>query len=311
MPEGPQLVADARCQIAEGPVWHPDEDCLYWSDILAGAVYRYDPARGTHAVVYRGDLVGGITVQHDGSLLLLGARGSVRSWREGAVRGVILASIPGEENSRFNDAIADPCGRIISGTMAVRDATGQVIRHGRLYRLDPSGHYWTLLGGMGSPNGMGFTADLHQLYLTDSITGTQAIFRHAYDPVTGALGTASVFYQAPLDGSAGRPDGMAVDIDVCIWSALWDGAAVVRLGPDGAERERVSLPVRKVTSVAFGGADLADLYISTASLDSSPEDQPGAGGIFRLRTGTAGRPAFRSRIPLHPHRLLTMSRHRD
>jgi D-xylonolactonase len=294
----PELVADSRCHIAEGPVWHPDEQCLYWTDVPVGKVYRWDPRNEHHELVYHGDQIGGITVQENGSLLLLGARGSVRAWQDGEVIDTILEEIPGEEDSRFNDVIADPAGRVISGTMAVRDANGHIVRHGRLYALDTNGNYRVLLSGMGSPNGMGFSENLHQMYVTDSIVGVQAIFRHDFDLATGSLSNRQVFHRTPLDGSAGRPDGMTVDAEGCIWTAHWDGAAVVRLGPDGQERERIPLPVGKVTSVAFGGPDLTDLYITTANLDVVHEDQPGAGGIFRLRTSTHGRPEFRSRIGL-------------
>jgi D-xylono/L-arabinono-1,4-lactonase len=298
MPTVPELVADARCHIAEGPVWHPDEQCLYWTDVPAGKVYRWDPRNEHQELVYHGDQVGGITMQENGSLLLLGARGSVRVWRDGRVIDTILEEIPGEEDSRFNDVIADPAGRVISGTMAVRDAGGQIVRHGRLYCLDTNGELRVLLEGMGSPNGMGFTENLREMYVTDSIVGVQAIFRFDYDRATGSLRNRRMFHRTPLDGSAGRPDGMAVDVEGCLWSARWDGASVVRMGADGEERARVVLPVGKVTSVAFGGPDLTDLYITTARGDEPDGTEPGAGGIFRLRTGTRGRPEFRSRIGL-------------
>lgn len=292
----PELVADARCHIAEGPVWHPDEQCLYWTDIPAGKIYRFDTENGNYELVFQGEPVGGMTVQDDGSLLLLGARGSVKVWRDGHVTDIILTDIPEERQTRFNDVIADPVGRVISGTMAERDANGNILQHGHLYGLETSGEVRLLLGGMGSPNGMGFTEDLRQMYMTDSIAGVQSIFRLDYDVTTGALSNRKMFHQTPLDGSKGRPDGLTVDVDDCIWSARWDGAAVVRIGPDGIERERYALPVSKVTSVTFGGPDYTDLYITTASCDNPQEKQSGAGGIFRLRTNTPGRAEFRSRI---------------
>lgn len=293
-----ELVADAQCQIAEGPVWHPDEECLYWTDIPAGRIYRFDPATGRHEPVYVGESVGGIAVQADGTLLLLGARGSVRVWRDGAVSDVVLEEIPGERDTRFNDLIVDPVGRVISGTMATRDQLGHVDRHGKLYCLEANRPPRVLLEGMGSPNGMGFTPDLRHLYLTDSIVGVQAIFRLDYDRATGALSNKQLFHRTPLDNSDGRPDGMIVDAEGCIWSARWDGGAVVRLWPDGTERERFPIPVAKVTSVAFGGSGYSDLYITTARGPDDAQGEAGAGGLFRLRAEGQGRPEFRSRIAL-------------
>ena len=293
MPLTPELVVDARCQIAEGPVWHPDERCLYWTDIPAGKIYRFAPTTGEVELVYDGNPVGGITVQTNGALLLLGGGGRVQRWRDGQITEVI-AGIPEAARTRFNDVIADPLGRVIGGTMAERNGAGEIVQDGRLYALEPNGEIRTLLEGMGSPNGMGFTANHRQMYLTDSIAGVQTIFRFDYDVASGTLSNRCEFHQTPLDGSDGRPDGLTVDADDWIWSARWDGAVVVRLDPNGVERERYPLPVAKVTSLTFGGPEYADLYITTASGDDPAADPPGAGGLFRLRTRTRGRPEFRS-----------------
>lgn len=294
----PELVADAHCQIAEGPVWHPDEQCLYWTDTPAGRVYRFNPEDAKFELVYQGESVGGMTVQSDGSMLLLGARGTVRSWRDGQVTDDVLLQIPEERNTRFNDVIADPSGRVIGGTMAERDASGVIVRYGQLYRLESGGEVHTLFGGLGSPNGMGFTEDQRHMYLTESAVGIQTIFRFEYDGASGTLSNRTMFHQTALDGRAGRPDGLTVDVDDCIWSARWDGAAVVRLDPEGNECERYTLPVAKVTSLTFGGPDYTDLYITTATAQHPDEVGLGAGGLFRLQTGARGRAEFRSRVGL-------------
>lgn len=296
MQPAPELVADTRCQIAESPVWHPDQGCLYWTDVPAGRMYRFSPATGTCELVYQGDPIGGICVQDDGALLLLGARGSVKVWRDGGITGIVLAEIAAERETRFNDVIADPEGRVFSGTMATRDEHGQVTRYGNLYRLDTDGTHRVVLERMGSPNGMGFAPDLRHLYLTDSIAGVQAISRLGYDRATGRLGNGHLFHRTPLDGWQGRPDGMTVDAEGYVWSALWDGGAVVRLRADGTELERFPIPVPKVSSLTFGGPGYTDLYITTARGQGNEPGATGAGGIFRLRAVGIGRPEFRSRI---------------
>jgi len=298
MREAPELVADAHCQIAEGPVWHPDEACLYWTDVPAGRMYRFDPATGNHEQVYHGEPVGGIAIQDDGSLLLLGERGSVRVWRDGHIAEVVLEEIVDERDTRFNDLIADPEGRVISGTMATQDEHGEIVRHGNLYCVETGCQPRPLMKGMGSPNGMGFTSDLRHLYVTDSIVGTQSIFILDYDRITGTLSNKRLFHQTALDGSGGRPDGMTVDAEGHIWSARWDGGVVSKLQHDGAEAERFSIPVPRVSSVTFGGTDYTDLYITTARGPAHQPDQTGAGGVFRLRSVGTGRPEFRSRIAL-------------
>lgn len=293
----PELVADARCILAEGPLWHPDEGCLYWTDIPAGTIYRFDPESGDFAAVHHGEPVGGMTLQADGSLLLFGAAGRVWRWRKDSEATVVL-DLPDERQTRFNDVIADPVGRAIAGTMAVRDEAGTVVRHGRLYSIDPDGTIRVLLDDVVSPNGMSFTEDRAHLYFTDSAPGTQSIFRFDYDLDTGGISNRRLVRQTALDGSEGRPDGLTIDREGWLWSARWDGSAVIRLDPNGTEQVRYPFPVPIVTSVTFGGSDLRDLYATTARPTDGRSAASGVGGIFRLRTDAQGRPEFRSRLGL-------------
>ena len=134
-----ELVVDYQCQVGEGPLWHPVEKCLYWLDIPRGLVFVYDPSTKTHHVVYEGEPVGGMTLQADGSLLFLMTKGVIASWRKGKL--TILTQIEGayEQERRFNDAIADPMGRVYAGTMSSQDSTG------RFYRINTDGTVVPLL----------------------------------------------------------------------------------------------------------------------------------------------------------------------
>jgi sugar lactone lactonase YvrE len=283
----PELIVDRQCALGEGPLWHPLDRRLYWTDITGGRVLRYDPASGTHEVCYEGETVGGFTIQADGALLLFMARGAVKRWCEGELTTVI-EDIPDERESRFNDVIADPAGRVFCGTMPVGE------RPGRLYRLDLDGVLFPVLEDAGVSNGMGFTPDRRQFFHTDSTKRT--ITRFDYDEATGALSEPHLFIRA-LEGE-GIPDGMTVDAEGFLWSARWDGGCVARYAPDGDEVLRVPFPARRVTSVTFGGEGCADLYVTTAGGDDRATYGPGAGALFRLRPGVRGLPEFLSRVGL-------------
>lgn len=283
----PELIADYQCVTGEGPLWHPQEKRLYWVDIPNGRIFRYDPATNSHALFYQGDVLGGFTFQADGALLLFGAKGAITLLRDGALTTVI-EEIPEERESRFNDVIADPEGRVFCGTMPSKDHPAS------LYRLDPDGSLTRVLDDVGLSNGLGFTPDLSHLYYTDTLK--RVIYRFAYDRATGALSQREVFARVPEIASEGLPDGMTVDAEGTVWSARWDGGCLVRYAPNGEEIQRVTFPAGKVSSAVFGGDDYADLYVTTAGGDHKAENGPGAGALFRIRPGVKGQPEFFSRI---------------
>lgn len=284
----PSLVADTTCHTGEGPLWHPWERRLYWLDIPPGRLYRYDPVTGTYEQCLQAEeAIGGFTIQDDGALLLFMARGAVRVWREGLAE-TIIAAIPAERNSRFNDVIADPQGRVFCGTMTGPD------KPGTLYRLDCDGSLQVVLEGLGCPNGMGFTGDRRRMYFTDSYVHTIWLFD--YDEATGALTNQRAF--ATLTPEEGFPDGMTVDAEDHVWSARWDGSCLVRYNPAGEIVARVEFPARKVSSVVFGGEDYRDAYVTTAGGGERATEGAGAGALFRVVGVGQGRPEFSSRV--HP-----------
>lgn len=283
----PELIADYNCDTGENPLWHPLEGRVYWVDIPAGRLFRYEPVTGIHEQCFQAEeAIGGFTVQADGALLLFMARGAIRIWREGHPLTTVVEDIPVERASRFNDVIADPAGRVFCGTMPT-DA-----QLGRLYRLNTDGTLTEVLDGIGCSNGMGFTPDGRHMYYTDSPRGE--IYLFDYDRASGALTNQRVFVRTP-EGE-GSPDGMTVDAEGYVWSARWDGGCLVRYAPDGHEVLRVPFPARKVSSVIFGGPAHTDMYVTTANQDGKTSEGAGAGALFRLRAGFQGVAEFFSRV---------------
>ncbi len=285
----PELIADYRCVCGEGPLWHPLEKRLYWADIATARMFRYDPATGHHEQFYQGEPVGGFTVQADGALLLFGANGSVRTWRDGA-ETTVLPEIPEERGMMFNDVCADPEGRVFCGT--VHPAGGL----GRFYRLDRDASYHLLLDGITCSNGIGFSPDRKRMYYTD--TFKRVIYLFDYDRASGATTNQRVFVHTPEAAEEGTPDGLTVDAEGCIWSARWDGSCLVRYAPDGREVQRFTFPAVQVSSVMFAGPGYTDVYVTTAGGDDKAHLGEGAGALFRIVPGVRGLPEFPSRIGL-------------
>jgi len=150
--------------------------------------------------------------------------------------------------------------------------------------------------GLGTSNGMGFSPDRTRLYHSDSNDRFRHIRVFDYDEATGELTNPRRFLAArPGDG---KPDGLTIDAEGFVWSARWNGGLLIRYAPDATEDRRIELPVAKVSSVAFGGEELADLYVTTAGGDDRAREGSLAGALFRLRPGVRGVPEFRSRIGL-------------
>ena len=292
----PSVLIDCNDHNAENPLWHPEQKYLYWTDIPAGKMYRYFPDTGNYEQIYEGETVGGFTMQADGGLLLFKTKGTVEIWREGKIT-TIIPEIPAAKNTRFNDAIADPEGRVFSGIMGTDE------NEGKLYRIDRDGSYRVVVEDLLLPNGMGFSTDYKYFYLTDSDRRT--IYRFNYDRATGDLSNQEVAITTPED--EGVPDGMTVDTEGYIWSARWNGCGIYRYSPDGKQVMNLELPVPKVSCITFGGDNYDRLFISSArgeekcgSLQdkwSSANANP-SGDIFHHQIGIKGRPEFFSRVAL-------------
>lgn len=285
----PEVVVDLPSQTGEGPLWNQRDRQVYWVDIPPGRLFRFDPETGGNTVVYQHSAaIGGYTFQADGSILLFCAKGEILRWHDEEIT-TIVDEIPEESDGRFNDVIAGPDGHVFCGTMPT--ANGRA----RLYRLNLDGTLTMLFDDIGLSNGFGFSPDNRTLYHTDTDEGV--IYRLEYGLGTGEVSNREVVVRVP-DGE-GMPDGMATDAEGAIWSARWDGHAIYKYRDTGELLGMVPFPVRKVSSLTFGGDDLGTAYVTTAG-GSARGDVDGslAGSLFRIDLGVKGQPAFLSRIGL-------------
>lgn len=289
----PEIIADYKNEVGEGPMWHPREKLLYWGDISKGQIFRFDPSTEKHELFYEGDsMIGGYTFQENGTLLLFMEKGAIAELRDGTLK-YLVRELPGENGNRFNDVIADPSGRVFCGTMPLDpNVAMEGERLGTLYRLDTDGTITAILGDRGISNGLGFTPDRMQMYYTESLDYTIYIFD--YDSKTGEISNQRVFVETSSD--QGVPDGMTVDAEGYVWSAHAGGSKMSRYTPQGAVDMTIPFPARIVSSVMFGGLDMSEIYVTTIGGNNRPEDGEFAGALFRLKLGVRGVPEFYSKI---------------
>jgi sugar lactone lactonase YvrE len=282
-----ELVLDARAELGESPVWDDRRQRLIFVDILRGYVHEFDPVSGRDRVFEVGQPVGSVGLADRGDWVLAARDGFFRLNPEtGDV--TLVAHVEQElAGNRMNDGAVDACGRFWAGTMA---SVGGRDR-GTLYRLDPDGSVQRMLAPVSTSNGIDWSPDGRLMYYVD--TPLNRIDAFTFDPPTGEISFRRTFANVP--SAFGYPDGLVVDAEGFVWLALWQGGALHRYSPNGRLLGVVNLPVSLVTKCAFGGANLDELYITTAriGIDEDRQRDVVAGGVFRIRPGVSGRQANR------------------
>ena len=279
-----EVVVPAQCELAEGPVWDAARGLLRWVDILPGQVHALDPVTGAHSRFHAGDPVGTVGLTRSGGLVLALADGFYRAGHDGQGLTLIGEFSVDATVVRFNDGKPDPWGNFCAGTCAWAEDGPPCA----LYRLRPDGAVAEIVGDVGLSNGLDWSDDHTAFYFADSASGGVDVFDA--DPDTGTLSHRRRFVT-----TGGVPDGLTLDAAGSLWVALWGSGELQRYTPGGQLDTVVRLPVRQVTSAAFGGADLSTLYITTARENLTPADlatQPHAGDIFACTPGVPGRPPF-------------------
>lgn len=286
-----RCVWDARCLLGEGPLWDDRSETLYFVDIKGDAICAYDDRNGGWISPYPGGPTALALIEDSDALLCASGRGLERFCLTNGGRYNGLPPLPLGGGMRPNDGKCDPVGRFWIGTMDDREERFA----GSLFRSDCAGSLVEVLPGIGVSNGLDWSPDGSLFYFTDSMRRT--IWRFRYDRSSGTLTDRQVF--ASLDAGEGAPDGLTVDAEGFVWSAHWDGWRISRYAPDGSVDRILPVPVPRPTSVAFGGPDLATLYVTSARVGLSVaqlDEAPLSGALFACEPGVPGLASHRVRL---------------
>jgi len=282
-------VLDARASLGECPVWSPGEQALYWVDINAPALHRFDPATGRDVTMPMPAAIGCVALRARGGFVVALRDGVWLAAADGTLERRIAAAPYDTARFRFNDGRCDPRGRFFAGTMnEVRDASNAI-----LYRLDGENALAEMVGGVMISNGLAWSPDGRTMYHSD--TPAHVIRAYDYDVATGTPSRSRVF--AAWTGETDRPDGGAVDSAGNYWTAFYRGGKVVQLSPAGAVLAEYPTPAMCPTMCAFGGPDFATLYVTSARQMRDADELerlPQSGGVFAMRVDVPGLPEPRS-----------------
>lgn len=269
--------------LGESPLWDERENALYCVDIDRGQIHRFDPARKTNTTHTLPGKVTSIAKRQAGGLVA----SLLKNFAYFDPSTGALEILDGVEEdlpqNRFNDGKVDRQGRFWAGTM-------NQVHVGRpeagLYRFDRPGCVSKQVSGVTISNGTGWSPDGRTMYYTDTLR--HAVFAYDFDPASGRMSGRRVFYETEADA---LPDGLTVDAEGFVWSALVNFGRILRFAPDGKLERMVRFPATRGTCCTFGGSEYRDLYITTARECLTPaeiEAQPLAGSLFHCVPGCRG-----------------------
>jgi sugar lactone lactonase YvrE len=278
-------VLDARAKLGECPVWSVRERALFWVDINAPSLNRFDPATGRNKVMPMPEAIGSFALRELGGFIVALRGGIWLARADGALDRKVFAPPYDPATHRFNDGRCDHRGRFFVGSMNERrDAPSAT-----LVRVDLDGTMTEALAGMTISNGLAWSPDGRTMYHADTPTHTVRAFD--YDPDTGVPSRPRVFAQ--WQGETDRPDGGTVDSAGNYWTAFYRGGKVLQIAPSGETLAEYAIPAMCPTMCAFGGPDLKTLFVTTARQNRDDDELarlPHSGGLFAMRVDVPGLP---------------------
>jgi len=277
-----EVALAAKANLGECPRWDERQGLLYWVDINAFQLHRFNPKTGINETLTFEEEIGCFSLRQEKGFVL--AMRSGFYFLDGWDTQLRPISDPeaGLDKNRFNDGRCDAEGRFIAGSYyPPKDYDGA-----NLWSLGANLSVTKLVQGLLTSNGAAFSPDNKTFYLSD--TPKHVIYGYDYDIHTGGISNGRVFHQFPTGN--GRPDGASVDVEGHYWTALYEGGRVVRIDPEGNIVEELMVPARCPTMAAFGGDDMKTLYITSVGNRAAEEleDYPHSGAIFKVDVEVPG-----------------------
>ena len=274
-------VLDAKAQIGEGAIWCSKQNVLFWVDIPAGILHRFDPSDNSNISWTMGEALGCFALTEQSTVVLALPSGFYEFNTETKKKVKLTGPDVSLKKQQFNDGSIDQRGRFYAGTMRTN---GDHVNEpsGTLYSLSGELDVKEVMTGFHILNGMAFSPDGKTAYVSDSFPTVRTIWAFDYDLDDGAWSNKRIFFDT--HGLAGRPDGAAIDSEGCYWMAGVSGWELVRITPEGKVDMEIKFPVEKPTRIAFGGSKMDTLYVTSLGCDiTEGTHQPNAGGLFALK----------------------------
>ena len=289
-----RCVAPVGDHCGEAATWSPDDDRLYWCDVNRFLIHALDTRTNAVESWFFDEPVAAIALTDKTGTLLVALASRLILWdpRSDARTdyGFALSDFP---RARLNDGRAGPNGEFWIGSMSNNvGAAGQALDawegEGRLFRIKKGVDPRVFKSGIGISNTVCWSPDLNRFYFGDSMKN--AIW--VYDYEQGVISGERPYFER---FERGTPDGSAMDAEGFLWNCRFGGNCVVRVAPSGDVDRVVEMPVRNITTCAFGGDDLRTLYITTATIVGGHRDRL-SGSLFAMDVDVPGLPSWRFQL---------------
>ena len=273
----PELLLQSDAEVGEGPIFLGDS--LLWVDIPFGKIHETNLITLQTETTTLDTRVGAVAPFEAGENLAIACKEGFGIFADGKLD--IRDPFLGDSNYRMNDAKCDVRGRFWGGSCQMEFEAGK----GKLHRWEGGKQNKVMVEGLALPNGIGWNYENTLMYLADSMA--KKVYVSDFDLTDDFVPK----FRELISIDSGVPDGLAVDMDGCIWLAVWGGSRVSKISPQGKILEEYHFPVAQPSSCAFGSD--GTLYVTSARAGISEAEllnQPLAGSLFTLSTSTAGVP---------------------
>ncbi len=269
------IVNNTNSLVGEGPLWDVKTNTLLFLDIRGECIWKHNLQNCKCDKITLPQMIGCMGVCENGDLIVALEDAIYRLNKDGEMSKAHQdIKIKGR---RFNDGKVGPDGAFYVGTSDDNNM-------GAFYRLK-DGVLTELFEGCGCSNGIEWTTDEKHMYYID--TPRQMIEIFDFEKETGELTNRRKFMDVPIE--LGKPDGMTLDANDDLWVALWDGHKVIQIDKDSKRiKDEIPVPCPKASCCAFGGADLNELFITTAGFYDT-EEYTDAGKTFKTSLNTKGK----------------------
>lgn len=280
-----ELAYEIAAKLGEGAIWNYQTNEFYWIDIEGKKLHIFSPVKKENKTIEMPCRIGTVVPTNKENKAVVALEDGVYIVDTETKELSILSDVESDMiENRFNDGKCDPNGNLWVGSMHLEQEKGKA----NLYRIDEEGKYTKMLSNVTISNGIVWTKDKRTMYYIDTPTGKIKAFD--FNTTNSTISNERVAVN--VNAKDGFPDGMAIDENDMLWVGMWNGNAVAQYNPKTGELVRkIKVPAHNVTACAFGGKNLDELYITTASIDMTEEEKkeyPLAGSIFKVKLNTKG-----------------------